>query len=398
MAKRLAKALAAVGFITLLQACGDGGLSQDEKSIVASLALAALPPLPPDASNSVADDPAAQALGNALFFDTRLSANGAVACATCHLPDRQFQDDRPLAIAIGTNTRRTMPLAGVSWGPWFFWDGRKDSLWSQALGPLENPVEHGSDRTTLVNIVAANYRVEYENLFGPVPALPTLRASPLGASGVQSAWEALPAGDREAVNRVFSNTGKAIAAFERTIAPKETRFDRFAAAVAAGKPLPGDENFTPEELTGLKLFIGKAACVTCHTGPRFTDDHFHNTGVPAAPGLPPDGGRAAILKEIDADPFNCLGDFSDASKDACAEMRFMSRNETELARAFKTPSLRGAASRGPYMHAGQIKTLADVVRHYNRAPASPMGHSEIVGLNLSDAEQKALVAFLKTLD
>jgi cytochrome c peroxidase len=67
-------------------------------------------------------------------------------------------------------------------------------------------------------------------------------------------------------------------------------------------------------------------------------------------------------------------------------------------RAFRTPSLRGAASRGPYMHAGQIKTLADVVRHYNRAPASPVGHSEIAALNLSDAEQKALVAFLKTLD
>ena len=83
--------------------------------------------------------PAAAALGATLFFDQRLSRNGKVACATCHKIDRQFQDDLPHAAGLGTTNRRTMPLAGVAWSPWFFWDGRRDSLWSQALTPLENP-------------------------------------------------------------------------------------------------------------------------------------------------------------------------------------------------------------------------------------------------------------------
>ena len=94
--------------------------------------------------------------------------------------------------------------------------------------------------------------------------------------------------------------------------PEETRFDRFADALAAGKSPGGDAAFTAEEIAGLKLFIGKATCSTCHTGPRFTDDSFHNTGVPDVPGLPPDLGRRSGAMQVAADPFNCLGAFSDA--------------------------------------------------------------------------------------
>src|SRR5690606_15553813 len=107
-----------------------------------SLSIKSLPPLPPDPSNRYGDDPRAAALGHQLFFDTRLSANGKVSCATCHDPGRDFQDGLPLAVGVGTNTRRTMPIAGTAYSPWMFWDGRKDSQWSQALGPLESPVEH----------------------------------------------------------------------------------------------------------------------------------------------------------------------------------------------------------------------------------------------------------------
>jgi len=121
-----------------------------ERAAIGSLALAALPPLPADPTNRFADDPAAAALGATLFFDQRLSANGKVACATCHKIDRQFQDDLPLGEGLGTANRRTMPLAGAAWKRWFFWDGRKDSLWSQALSPLENAAEQAGNRKAQV--------------------------------------------------------------------------------------------------------------------------------------------------------------------------------------------------------------------------------------------------------
>ena len=202
---------------------------------------------------------------------------------------------------------------------------------------------------------------------------------------------------RDGIDRVFSNLGKAIAAFERSIVPEETRFDRFAKAVAAGQKPEGDAVFSDEEIAGLKLFIGKANCSTCHTGPRFTDDAFHNTGVPAVPGLPEDLGRETGVKEVAADPFNCLGKFSDAGPEACGELRFMVKEGPALTRAYKTPSLRGAATRPPYMHAGQIATLEEVIDHNARAPAAPSGTSELHPLTLSERERQQLVAFIKTL-
>ena len=108
-------------------------------------------------------------------------------------------------------------------------------------------------------------------------------AGPRGTVGDKAAWNAMSEQQRDAINRVFSNLGKAIAAFERSIVPEETRFDRFAKAVAAGVQPNGDAAMTADEIAGLRLFIGKANCSTCHTGPRFTDDSFHNTGVPPLP-------------------------------------------------------------------------------------------------------------------
>ena len=145
--------------------------SAEERSVIASLSLSELGPLPPDPSNRVADDPRAVALGRAIFSDTRFSADGTVSCASCHLPDRQFQDDLPLGRGMGTTGRRTMPIAGMAYSPFLFWDGRKDSLWSQALGPMESPVEHGGDRTQYAHLVAKAYRAAYEELFGGLPDL-----------------------------------------------------------------------------------------------------------------------------------------------------------------------------------------------------------------------------------
>lgn len=372
--------------------------SEAEAALIASLSLSRLPPLPPDPSNRVADDPRAAALGAALFSDTRLSLDGTVACATCHLPDRQFQDDRARALGVGETARRTMPVAGTAHSPWLFWDGRKDSQWAQALGPLENPVEHGTDRAQVVHLVATAYAQDYEALFGPLPGLGGVpaHAAPEGTAEAVAAWQALDEAGRDAVNRVFANAGKAIAAFERTILPGASRFDAYADALGRGAPTDG--LLSAQEERGLALFIGAGSCINCHNGPLLTDNYFHNTGVPPVAGLPEDLGRIAAIEQVAADPFNCLGPYSDAGPGDCAELSFMAGASEELVRAYKPPSLRGVAQRPPYMHAGQIATLAEVIDHYNRAPAAPAGHSELRPLGLSREDAEALAAFLRTLD
>jgi cytochrome c peroxidase len=394
-------ALAAI-LAAALVACSPGGTSwtEAEKALIISLSLSQLQPLPPDPSNRVADDPEAVKLGEQLFADTRFSGNGEVACASCHLAERQFQDDRPRGLGMGETPRRTMPIAGTAYAPFLFWDGRKDSQWSQALGPMESPVEHGGDRTQYAHLIAEHYGAAYEALFGPLPDLAHLppHAAPAGTPQAVGAWEAMDETDRDAVNRMFANMGKAIAAFERTIMPKPTRFDRYADALAAGAPPLGEDAvLTAEELTGLSIFIGKGSCINCHNGPLLTDNHFHNTGIPSA-GPDLDTGRAKGALEVKADPFNCLGEYSDAAPDDCAELKYMVAEGHELEGAFKPPSLRGVAQRPPFMNAGQVGTLAEVLDHYNRAPAAPIGHNELKPLSLSAEEITALEAFLKTLD
>jgi cytochrome c peroxidase len=147
----------------------------------------------------------------------------------------------------------------------------------------------------------------------------------------------------------------------------------------------------------LKIFIGKGSCTNCHNGPLLTDNHFHNTGVPAIPGLPADDGRAVGAVQVKSDPFNCLGPYSDAKPAQCAELKFMTATGPELVRAYKTPSLRDVVNRPPYMHAGQIASLAEVLEHYNEAPAAPAAHSELKPLRLTPSELKALEAFLASL-
>ncbi|RUW74313.1 cytochrome c peroxidase [Mesorhizobium sp. M4B.F.Ca.ET.049.02.1.2] len=391
--------LVALVAMALLAGCGKPQFSDAEKKVIASLALNTLPPLKPDTTNRFAEVPAAAALGSTLFFDQGMSRDGNVSCSPCHKIDRQFQDDLPQAVGIGRTNRRTMPLAGVARDPWFFWDGRRDSLWAQALTPLENPLEHGGNRAAFAHYIKKRFGERYERIFGPLPDLSTVpaNASPLGTDAEKAAWAAMPVSQAEDVNRVFANIGKAIGAFERSIEPPQTRFDRFAIDLASGAEPQGDDALSPEEMLGLKLFIGKANCVTCHNGPRFTDNSFHNTGVPPVKDLPPDRGRIDAVVQVEADPFNCLGKFRDGDDNACRELRFMVKGGPDLVRAYKTPSLRGAAARAPYMHAGQFSSLEEVVEHYSKAPASVEGVSEVHPVELSDRERAALVAFLKTL-
>ena len=390
------------GLTLLIVACTPkfpSGWSEEELGTLRGLWIGSLRPLPADPSNKYADDPRVATLGQALFFDTRLSSNGQVACATCHDPELMFQDGAALAKGVGTTNRRTMTIVGTAYSPWLFWDGRKDSQWGQALGPLENPVEHGGNRTYYAHLIDKYYRAEYEPVFGPMPDVShlPLNAGPVPDPEIQAAWEAISAEDRESITRVYANIGKAIAAYERLLLPGESRFDLYVQALVDGDTQKAATVLSKDEVAGLRLFIGKANCTQCHNGPLFTNNDFHNTGVPAVDTLPEDTGRALGAEQVLADEFNCLSAYSDAGDKDCAELKYMTADGHDLVRQYKPPSLRNVVGRGPYMHAGQFATLEEVLAHYNAAPESPSGDSELEPLNLSQEEIRQLIAFLGTL-
>ncbi len=379
-----------------------------EISTLHSLWLGNLPPLPPDATNKYADDPRAAALGKQIFFDRRFSVNGEVACVTCHQPELLFTDKLPLAQGLGQMSRRSMTLVGMAYSPWFFWDGRKDSQWAQALEPLESPLEHGGTRTQYVHLIAQDdtYRAAYEAIFGPLPVrlADTTRfpdsASPVAKEpALRDAWHAMRAEDQQAITRVFVNIGKAIAAYERLIMPEVSRFDRYVEAVLENNHDAIQTTLTPDEVAGLRLFIGPAQCINCHNGPLFTNHDFHSTGIPLSDAFPLlDDGRQLGVQRLLDDEFNCLGPYSDAQPEQCVELHFMKTSGKQILGGFKPPTLRNVGERSPYMHAGQFETLADVLNHYNEAHPAPFDrHQELRPLSLSENELRQLEAFLKTL-
>lgn len=393
--------------MTFLVACQPGSPDQsawsdEELSILRSLAIDSLPPLAPDPSNAVADEPLAKQLGEALFFEPRLSANQAISCSTCHQPIRHFTDGLPRGQAIGTSKRNTPSIIGTAYSPWLYWDGRRDSQWSQALSPLEDANEHGSNRIEVVKVIAddKSYRQQFEALFGPLPDVddnvrfPAITGAPVGPKW-QSAWSAMTEEDQRAINEAFANIGKAIAAFERNLLPTASRFDEYVVALQNGDQSQY-ELLNDDEIRGLRLFIGKANCTQCHNGPLLTNNEFHNTGVLSASGERPDKGRAAGVREALDDPFNCLGEYSDDPQRRCAELEFV-RTGPELIGAVRTPSLRNVEFTAPYMHKGQVATLMEVLVHYDLAPDAMIGHNEAKPLELSNKELRQLEAFLKTL-
>jgi cytochrome c peroxidase len=373
--------------------------SDDELATLKNLWIGSLPPLPADPSNQYADNADAAAFGQKLFFDTRFSSNGQVACATCHLPEQLFQDGTTLANGVGTTNRRTMTVIGTAYSPWLFWDGRKDSQWAQALGPMESPVEHGGNRTLYAHLITEFYADEYAALFGPLPDLSGLprNAGPVADREAAANWETLSPEEQEAVTRIYVNIGKAIAAYERLLDPGASRFDQYVEALLNNDPAAQDI-LTSDEIAGLKLFIDEASCTNCHNGPLFTNNDFHNTGIPVADGLPEDTGRSLGAQQVLADEFNCLSVYSDAQPDECSELNFLVLDEHKQERQYKPPSLRNVAGRGPFMHAGQFTTLEEVLNHYNTAPEAPAGHSELEPLNLTEKQIAQIIAFLKTLD
>jgi len=370
----------------------------EERRIIGSLWLGSRPPPPPSLTNAVADDPAAARFGQRLFFDPRLSSNGGVSCSTCHQPDRLFTDGLKSSVGVAQGSRNAMSVIGSAYSPWLFWDGRKDSLWSQALAPLESQVEHGGSRTQFVRLMAEDqsYRREYEQLFGPLPDVSDLpdSAGPVDDPKLRESWEAMTDSQRDAVTRAFTNMGKALEAYQRRLQHGPSRFDDYAAALLQGTET--EALLTDKERAGLKLFIGEAQCTSCHNGPLFTNNEFHNTAVLSAPGELPSKGRSDAVDNVNSDPTNCLSAHSDDQNHLCVELRFM-RTGDELIGAHRTPSLRNVADTAPYMHAGQMDSLRAVLDQYNQAPDALVGHNEAKPLNLSRNEIEALEAFLRTL-
>ncbi|MGF1688860.1 methylamine utilization protein [Photobacterium japonica] len=371
-----------------------------------------------DPSNAYLHDPSAAQWGEKLFFDKRLSRSRQIACATCHQPDHYFT----ASPNSGINLDKQVPtLLGVASLQWYMLDGRVDSLWSQALKPLEHPLEHHGTRTDYVQLIARYYPHAYAATFGPLPSAITQDDLPAQASPVsalaheQQHWQQLDKDTQTAINHVFANIGKALAAYQATLWPRPSRFDRFVTQLLTANASSGlptthvftgsastadtftDNTFSPDEIAGLKLFISEQGqCLHCHNGPLLTNGGFHVTTVPS-PHPMAKAGRLNGIETAYADPFNCLGPYSDSAPEQCKALRFSKRNTPELRGATKVPTLRNIAETAPYMHAGQFTTLHDVLQYYNRAATPFAAHTDLSPLKLLPYQLNQLEAFLRTL-
>ena len=379
----------------------------EERSLL--LTMSPLPPPPRDTTNAMDRNPAAVSLGAALFFDTRLSDSGKFSCASCHDPARNWTDGLSLSNAQGTGVRNTTTLWNVAYQRWFFWDGRADSLWSQALHPIEDPLEMNSTRLQVARVIAndPSLSAQYRSLFGKLPDLDDTARFPRRGGPrtleveTQLAWWQMNPQDREQINRTFSNAGKAIAAFVGTIITKEAPFDRFVADLRASR---SSDALSPSAQRGLKLFIGRGNCAVCHSGPAFTNLEFHDIRVPPLnAAMHPDMGRAQGMAALSADEFVSAGYFSDDPAGLRAQHLAFLDAEAGVRGHFKTPGLRNVAATAPYMHQGQMATLREVVEYYSTLntavdPADP-NHVEalLVRLDLTEQEIDDLVAFLHSL-
>jgi len=287
---------------------------------------AAPPPAPP--GNPLTADKIA--LGARLFADVRLSGNGRRSCASCHRPEQGFTDGRRRARGLsGESLRRnTQALWNLAWSKHYFWDGRAPSLEAQVRMPVEAADEMGGDWTTILRRLEADVGLvaQFRAAFATEP--------PISQATVVAG----------------------LATYVRSLVAPPTRFDAWVEG--DGKAL------RPAEVRGFRLFTGKAACVLCHVGWRFTDDRFHDIGLPGR-----DAGRGAVP------------------------------GGTPGLMAFKTPGLRELARTAPYMHDGSLPTLAAVLAHYAGGfVARPALATNINReLRLGPRERSDLIAFLRTL-
>ncbi len=342
--------------------------------------ILALGPWPPewqaDPGNRASGNMAAIRLGQRLFFEKRLSANGKVSCATCHQPRRGFQDGRPAARGLAPGTRNTPGLFNVRHQHWFGWDGGHDSLWSASLRPILDPREMGGSAARSARLLAASPTLacEYREAFGKPP----LAADP----------------------ELLVNLAKAIAAWQETLVSPPTAFDRFREALAR-QDAAAMARYPAAARRGLRLFLGHGQCATCHAGPLFSNGEFGDIGVPFF--LKPEGvdpGRQGGIKHLLASPYNGLGAFNDDSTRANATGTRHLRPEHRNFGEFKVPTLRNLRLTAPYMHNGSLATLREVVRHYSELDEERLhsdGERILRPLHLNEAQIDDLVAFLESL-
>ncbi len=388
-----------------LVACSNPDLTPREKKIFSSLSLKKLGE-PTASSNKYATNPQAASLGEQLFNDPGLSSTGTFSCASCHQQDKQFTDGLAVAQGIAITTRNTPTIIGSAWNEWQYWDGRRDSLWSQALVPIEAAAEMGSTRTAAVRYLlnTEQYATRFQQIFGPSPLKPNhpalqTDAAPYGTDEQKRAWFAIDKKTQLQINTFFANIGKAISAYERTLSPASSRFEEFIEAVLTDKPYK--KILSRDEFAGARLFINekKSQCLECHNGPLMSNGDFHNVASANSTTAIPDFGRFVGMQAVLLDEFNCQGPYSDAARDECPHLQYMQRgDQAHYQGAFKTPTLRGISKTSPYFHDGRFQSLEQVVTHYaNARNLQVEGQSDLRNFPMSNKEIEQLVAFLKTL-
>jgi cytochrome c peroxidase len=305
------------------------------------------------------------ALGKKLFFDGRLSADGTVACATCHDPSKGFTDGRATSVGIKKQVghRNAPTVLNALYNDTQFWDGRAHLLEDQAKLPITNPIEMGQPNLDAAVAAVANI-AEYRDAFTKV-------------------FSRAPNGD---------DLARAIAAYERTQIAFDAPFDRF---------LAGDENALDKSARrGWALFNGRGRCMSCHgmnaTQPTFSDNKFHNIGVSAHKSNFVDLARKAMVMVDSGNPKEV--DRAALETDLSELGRFLvTKNGADLG-AFKTSTLRNVVITPPYFHDGSQDTLWDVLDHYNKGGVqNPFLDGGIQRLGLSESEIDDLVAFLASL-
>jgi cytochrome c peroxidase len=378
-----------------------------------------------------------RALGQRLFFEKALSGAllegdndgssatlgeqgdaGRVSCSGCHLPAAGFVDARSphhqVSLAAQWTLRKTPTLLEVAFAPLYNWDGRRDAIWNQALGVMESNREFNSGRLFVAEQLFRLYRDRYESVFGAMPPFDDeARFPPLsgdtagcvevntsqgsmfrcrGVPGDAADYDGMAAADQELVTVAAVNATKALEAYVRELRCGPSRFDAW---------LDGDESaLGASELRGAALFVGRGNCVSCHAGPRFTDGKFHNVGLsPAIVAVAiqdtDDHGAATGVAAALADPMSTAGAFSDGDRHALPDAP-----GPELEGAFRTPTLRCAASHPSFMHTGQLTDLTQVLAFFERGgdPAGDYpGTNELSPLGLSAGDEADLIAFMQAL-
>lgn len=367
--------VAAFGPVLLQAATGATAFTSAQRRQI--VALGPWPPAPArDPGNAWAGRPEAVALGRQLFFDLRLSPDGSLSCATCHVPALAFGDGRPRAVGREALARNTPTLWNAVHARWQGWDGAADSLWSQALRPLLDEREMAASITHVSRTVAGDDELvcRWRRTFGRMPAV-----------------------DDE---QTLVDAGQAIGAFVGSLVSGRTAFDRFRDAVARGDRRAA-ARYPAAAQRGLKLFIGRGRCTLCHGGPLFSNGEFADIGLPffVRPGVVDPGRHAGIQVLMDS-RYNLLSRWSDPLSAAdpikTRHVRAQHRNFGE----FKVPSLRNVADTAPYMHDGQLAKLDDVLQHYSQLDLDRLhadGQNILEPLRLSAAEQADLRTFLLSL-